>query len=79
MPKQCSDKEPRGLVSVSRDYVELEDQKDFMDDLMFEMTLGRVAVNEDEGEQNAHLKPTLCLKSSEQNALAGDHILTLQR
>lgn len=79
VPKKCSDKEPWGFVSVSRDYVELEDQKDFMDELMFEMTLGRVAGNEDEGEENASLKPTLCLKSSEQNALASDHILTLQR
>lgn len=55
MPKKCSDEEPWGLVSVSRDYVELENQKGFMDEVVFEMTLGRVAVNEDEREENASL------------------------
>lgn len=55
MPKKCSDKEHQGLVSVSRDYVELKDQKGFMDEVVFEMTLGRVAVNDDDGEENASL------------------------
>lgn len=42
-------------MSVSRDYVELKDQKGFMDEVVFEMTLGRVAVNDDDGEENASL------------------------
>lgn len=54
VPKKCSDKEHQGLVSVW-DYVELKDQKGFMDEVVFEMTLGRVAVNDDDGEENASL------------------------
>lgn len=49
VPKKCSDKECWGLVSVSRDYIELKNHKAFMDEVVFEMRLGRVAVNEGGG------------------------------
>lgn len=44
-----------GFSVCLRDYVELKDQKGFMDEVVFEMTLGRVAVNDDDGEENASL------------------------
>lgn len=54
-PKRRSNREHWGLMSVSRDCVELENQKDFMDRVVFKMQSGRIIISKDEWEENVSL------------------------
>ena len=54
-PKICSNREHWGLTSASRDCVELENQKDFMDGVVLKMQCGRIIISKDEWEENVSL------------------------